>query len=78
MSQRDKLVQRMRATPGNVRFQSVDALLRHEGFILFNQRGSHCTYHHSDGRVITIVRPHGLSRTCHPADIGKLLALLKL
>jgi predicted RNA binding protein YcfA (HicA-like mRNA interferase family) len=53
-------------------------LLRHEGFVLFNQRGSHCSYHHSDGRVITVVRSHGQRRTCHPADINKLLELLNL
>jgi predicted RNA binding protein YcfA (HicA-like mRNA interferase family) len=43
---------------------------------LFNRRGSHCTFHRADGRVLTIVRPHGGSKTCHPSDIRKLLEAL--
>ena len=77
MSRRDKLVQKMRNSPGNIRFGEVDALLRHEGFVLFNQRGSHRSYHHFDGRVITIVVPHGGRNTCHTADIRSLLENLK-
>ena len=67
----------MRNSPGSIRFTEVDALLRYEGFVLFNQRGSHCTYHRADGRLITIVKPHGHRTTCHPLDIRKLLELLK-
>jgi predicted RNA binding protein YcfA (HicA-like mRNA interferase family) len=68
----------MRRTPGNIRFSEVAALLRYEGFVLFNQRGSHCTYHHFDGRVLTIIRPHGRRKTCHPEDIRRLLGVLGL
>jgi hypothetical protein len=59
VSRRDKLLEKMRGTPQNVRFGQVDSLLRYEGFVLFNKRGSHRTYHHLDGRLITIVVPHG-------------------
>ena len=76
MARREKLLEKMRNTPGNIRFGEVDALLRYEGFVLFNQRGSHRAYHHADGRVITIVIPHGRRNTCHPADIRKLLEVL--
>lgn len=78
MSRRDKLLNNMQSTPGAVRFASVDALLRHEGFILFNQRGSHCTYHRADGRVLTIVKPHGQRKTCSPTDVRKILEALGL
>ncbi|NLF68110.1 MAG: type II toxin-antitoxin system HicA family toxin [Candidatus Anammoximicrobium sp.] len=76
MGRREKLVEKMRNLPGSIRFGEVNALLRHEGFVLFNQRGSHCTYHRSDGRLLTIVKPHGGRKTCHPADIRKLLGAL--
>ena len=76
MSRRDKLLAKMRDTPGNIRLGEVDVLLRHEGFVLFNQRGSHCTYHRADGLLITIVKPHGKRKTCHPDDIRKLLEAL--
>jgi predicted RNA binding protein YcfA (HicA-like mRNA interferase family) len=78
VSQRTKLIEKMRNTPGNIRFAQVSALLRHEGFVLFNNRGSHRTYHHADGRLITIVVPHGKRKTCHPDDIRKLLEVLGL
>ncbi len=45
MSRRDKLLDKMRNSPTNIRFSEVESLLRYEGFVLFNQRGSHCTYH---------------------------------
>lgn len=41
MTRRDKLVERMLNQPGDIRFSQVDALLRYEGFVLFNPRGSH-------------------------------------
>ncbi len=77
MSRREKLRAKMEANPGNVRFHQADSLLRQLGFVLFNQRGSHCTYHRADGRVLTIVKPHGGRKTCHPADIRRLLEFLK-
>lgn len=73
MSQREKLRAKMRASPGHIRFQEVDSRQRQLGFVLFNQRGSHCTYHRADGRVLTIVKPHGGRKPCHPADIRRLL-----
>jgi predicted RNA binding protein YcfA (HicA-like mRNA interferase family) len=78
VSQRDKLIDKMRRTPAEIRFAEVENLLRYEGFVLFNRRGSHCTYHRQDGKVLTVVRPHGRRKTCHPADIRKLLEVLGL
>jgi predicted RNA binding protein YcfA (HicA-like mRNA interferase family) len=78
LSRRTKLIESMRTSPGNIRFAQVEALLKYEEFVLFNSRGSHRTYHHADGRLITIVRPHGRRKTCHPADIRRLLEVLDL
>lgn len=78
MSRREKLIEKMRRTPRNIRFGEVDSLLRYEGFVLFNKRGSHRTYHHVDGRLLTIVVPHGRRKTCSPADIQKLFEVLGL
>jgi predicted RNA binding protein YcfA (HicA-like mRNA interferase family) len=76
VSRREKLLQKMRAVPGGIRFSEVAALLRYEGFILFNRRGSHFTFHRAGGRVLTMVRPHGGRKTCHPSDIRRLLEAL--
>jgi predicted RNA binding protein YcfA (HicA-like mRNA interferase family) len=78
MTRSDKLVDKMRNSPGSIRFEQVEGLLRAEGFVLFNQRGSHCTYHRSDSKVLTVVRPHGGHKTCHPQDIRRLLEVLGL
>ena len=78
MSRRDKLIERMRTAPGSIGFPAILALLKYEGFVLFNSRGSHHTFHRRDGRVLTIVRPHGGRKTCHPADVKKILEALGL
>lgn len=78
MSRREKLVEKMRNTPGKIRFREVDSLLRYQEFVLFNKRGSHRTYHHADGRLVTIVVPHGRRKTCHPSDVRKVLEVLGL
>ena len=75
---REKLVAKMKTSPQNIRFGEVVSLLHQEGFVLFNQRGSHCSFHRADGRVLTIVRPHGNRKTCHPVDIKKLLEVLEV
>lgn len=77
MSRRDKLLDKMKSSPGTIRFSEVEALLRHEGFVLFNSRGSHRSYHRADGRLLTVVRPHGGRKACHPADIRKVLEALE-
>lgn len=59
MSRREKLIEKMRRSPKGIRFTEVEALLGHEGFVLFNSRGSHRNYHAPRGRSLTIVRPHG-------------------
>jgi predicted RNA binding protein YcfA (HicA-like mRNA interferase family) len=76
MGRREKLIEKMRNSPRNIRFGEVNALLRYEGFVLFNKRGSHRTYHRGDGSLITIVVPHGGRKTCNPSDIKKLLTIL--
>ena len=78
MSRRSKLLDKLHNAPGNIRFPQVESLLRYEGFVLFNTRGSHRTYHHADGRLITLIVPHGRRKTCHPDDVRKLLEVLGL
>jgi predicted RNA binding protein YcfA (HicA-like mRNA interferase family) len=77
LSRREKLIGKMRRSSTNIRFGEVKALLRYEGFVLFNKRGSHYTYHRPDGRLLTVVRPHGKRKTCHTEDIRKILEALE-
>jgi predicted RNA binding protein YcfA (HicA-like mRNA interferase family) len=77
MSRREKLREKMTDTPHKIRFAEVESLLRSEGFILFNSRGSHRTYHRADGTVLTVVVPHGRRKTCNPADVRRILGALE-
>lgn len=38
----------------NINFRIMDKLLRHLGFELVRQKGSHVFYRHSDGRTTTV------------------------
>ncbi len=76
MSRRDKLIEKMRTIPGAIRFAEVAALLRYEGFLPINQRGSHWTFRRDDGRVLVVVRPHGQRKTCYADDVRKVLEAL--
>jgi predicted RNA binding protein YcfA (HicA-like mRNA interferase family) len=78
VSRRAKLIAKMKATPGKIRFAEAEALLRHFGFAVVNKRGSHQTFSHEDGPLVTLVKPHGGRKTCHPADIARLLEALDL
>ena len=77
MSRREKLLDKMRSNPGEIRFSEVEALLRYEGFVLFNSRSSHRTYHRDDDRILTLVCPHGGRKTCHPTNVRKILEALE-
>jgi predicted RNA binding protein YcfA (HicA-like mRNA interferase family) len=76
MSRREKLLGKMRRTPDQIRYGEVEALLLHEGFVLFNRRGSHRTFHRADGLVLTVVVPHGRHTTCNPTDIRRILEVM--
>ena len=59
-------------------FHKLKPFLRYEDFVLFNSRGSHRTYHREDGKVLTVVQPHGQRKTCSAQDIRRLLKVLGL
>jgi predicted RNA binding protein YcfA (HicA-like mRNA interferase family) len=68
----------MRTKPAAVRFGHLQSLLKYEDFQITNKCGIHFTYHHDDGRLLVVVRPHGRHKTCHPKDIRKVLEELDL
>ncbi len=77
MSRRAKLLEKMRTDPGGIRFAEVVALLLAEGFVRSNAKGSHRIFRRpADGRIVTLVKPHGGRKTCHAKEIRKMLAEL--
>lgn len=60
MSQRDRLLTRIRQRPKSVTFEELDRLLRSYGFELVRVKGSHCAHRRPGAPPITIARhkPH--------------------
>ena len=54
MASVDKLVEKMRNQPNGIRMEEADKVLRHNGYRLDRQKGSHRQYINQKGDVITI------------------------
>ncbi len=75
MSRIDKLIQRIKENPKNVRFEDIESLLNGLGFQT-RSRGSHYTF--KKGKtIIMVVKPHGRKKFTAMADIKKMLDYLK-
>ena len=75
MSRMDKLIQRIKENPKNVRFEDIESLLNGLGFQT-RSRGSHYTF--KKGKTIMmVVKPHGRKKFTAMVDIKKMLDYLK-
>lgn len=55
MARVDKLIEKMRNRPNGIRFDEVEKVLRHHGYILVRSKGtSHYHFRNDAGNVITI------------------------
>ena len=54
MASIDKVVGKMKRQPNGIRIEEADRVLRHYGYNLDRQKGSHRQYLNSKGDVITI------------------------
>jgi len=73
MTQRVKRIERIKSNQSCVRFAQLQWLLFSEGFIRYRQRGSHITFHHKDGRILFVPKPHGHKGYCHPSVVRRVL-----
>jgi predicted RNA binding protein YcfA (HicA-like mRNA interferase family) len=71
----EKLLQKMRDNPRNIRFEDIESLLTGLGFEL-RSKGSHYTFR-KDKTIIMVVKPHGGKKFTAMADVRKILAYLK-
>lgn len=75
MPKREKLLQKIKDNPRNVRFQEIESLLNGLGFET-RSRGSHYTF--KKGKtIIMVVKPHAGKKFTAMADIKKILEYLK-
>ncbi len=75
MSKIDKLLQKIKDNPKNVRFNDIENLLNGLGFKT-RSKGSHYTF--KKGRnIIMVVKPHGKKKFTAVVDVKKILEYLK-
>ena len=55
MASVDKIVDKMKQQPNGIRIEEADKVLKHYGYKLDRQNGSHRQYIGSTGNVLTIV-----------------------
>lgn len=72
------LVEKMKRSPRNIRFNELDRFLLDQGFTATQTGGSHVVYRRDDGTMLTVVRPHGRQTTVHVAAVKQILDVLGL
>ncbi len=74
MTRREKRLAKVAQNTTNVRFETLDGLLRDFDFVLRSRKGSHCNYKHANSpRILTIVCANPLD----PRYVEQALALIK-
>jgi len=76
MTQIQRLIEQIQNNPRAVRFNELTRVLENLGYSRFKQRGSHVTFKHPLGRVLTVVRPHGREAFCNQYDVRKVLRII--
>lgn len=76
MGRRRDDLQRLKRNPRDVRFSELERIILRAGFVLDRTRGSHHVYVRGR-RVLTIVKPHGTHKTCHPTDVRDVIRFLE-
>jgi predicted RNA binding protein YcfA (HicA-like mRNA interferase family) len=66
-----KLVEKMQNQPSGIRMEEADKVLRHSGYRLGRQKGSHRHYINVDGDVLTIAER---KPTIKPFYVREILA----
>jgi predicted RNA binding protein YcfA (HicA-like mRNA interferase family) len=77
MARDDKIIQKMKQSPRNIRFEELDGLLKRRGFEP-TQRGSHVQYRRADGMRFSVVRPHGGKKTVNQNAVREIVEKLEL
>jgi len=76
MAKRPGDLERLKRNPTGERFSDLERVILHAGFALDRIRGSHYVYVRGS-QVLTVVKPHGKRKTCHPADVRDVIRFLE-
>ncbi|MBA4115101.1 MAG: type II toxin-antitoxin system HicA family toxin [Rubrobacter sp.] len=78
MSRDKKLIQRMKQSPRNVRYEELKAFLERRGFEGKQRGSSHVQFRREDGMRFSIVVPHGDDKTVNQNAVNEVLERLEL
>ena len=72
MVKKEKLLEKIKTNPKNIRFEELRKVLIDRGYDIINIKGSH--YSFSNGhRTLTIEKPHGGNKFCHLLDVREVI-----
>lgn len=74
MGQLEKLIEKMRRLPPEVRYEEVARVLEAHGFVEVRSQGSHHVFRHPDGRMLTVPKHKGqVVKTTYIKQVLRLL-----
>ena len=72
MGKAEKLLEKIRTNPKNVRFEELCKVLKGKGYDTINIKGSHYSFSNGE-KTITVVKPHGGHKFCHVLDVKEVI-----
>lgn len=72
MGRIEKLVDKVKRNPKNIRFEELCNVLNHKGYDIINVKGSHYSFSNGE-KTLTIVKPHGGHKFCHVMDVKEVI-----
>ncbi|MBM4137045.1 MAG: type II toxin-antitoxin system HicA family toxin [Nitrospira sp.] len=72
MGKMEKLLEKIKTNPKNVRFEELCKILKSKGYDIINVKGSHYSFSNGE-KTITIVKPHGENKFCHVLDVKEVI-----
>ncbi|MFK4302334.1 putative RNA binding protein YcfA (HicA-like mRNA interferase family) [Paenibacillus sp. RC254] len=73
MARINKLIQKMKDRPNGIRFEEVEKVLEHYGYIKARHDGtSHCQFRNDKGDLITVKKKNPLKAACVKDVLGRI------
>jgi len=73
MASIDKVVEKMKRQPNGIRIEEADRVLRHYGYDLVHQKGSHRQYRNEQGVKLTVPERKPTIKPCYVDEILKII-----
>ena len=64
-----KILQKMHSQPNGIRFDEISKVLRHYGYTLVRQKGSHCQFYNYDTDDLITVKKESTVKRVYVEDV---------